>query len=593
VEIPSVTDREIHTSETTAQRRDAPGAGAGLDSLWQRAAVLGSLWAASEIVLGSFLHTVGAPLSGHVLTGIAIALLVGGHRAWPQPGLLIRAGLIAAVMKSASPSALLLGPMVAIAVEGMAMELGVRLAAGRRFGYFVGGALAMSWTLLHKFGGLLLTYGGDAIRVYLDLVAWAERQVGPIPLGPWGPLAALAVLNVVVGVAAAGVGLRLTGRSGTVAPARWQGAELATWRRRVGGAGDSSRAPSLAALVAWLVVLILGLIAFTRVALPTRALIAGLAVLAAALRSRRSLRRLSRPGFWFSLLIVTLVAGAVVGALSPRPDANWLGGLAAGVGMSLHAVFVTVCFAALGGELTHPWVRSRFERIGGGQLPRAVQAAFATLPVVIGALPPGRELLRRPGAALGDLLPRLDAWFAGLGSGAQVAGIVSGERGDGKTTFTAELVSRLRARGVRVAGVLAPGEVRDGVRWSIDLVDLGTGRRWPLATRDQASPWPAMGPFRVDPAALERGNAALAAAAANGADLVVVDEVGPWELAGQGWTSALMSLRTVPVPVVLVVRRSLVAEVVASFAASDAPVWDIRSMTVDEVAATILGQLGR
>jgi nucleoside-triphosphatase THEP1 len=144
-----------------------------------------------------------------------------------------------------------------------------------------------------------------------------------------------------------------------------------------------------------------------------------------------------------------------------------------------------------------------------------------------------------------------------------------------------------------VAGVLAPGEVRDGVRWSIDLVDLGTGRRWPLATRDQASPWPAMGPFRVDPAALERGNAALAAAAANGADLVVVDEVGPWELAGQGWTSALMSLRTVPVPVVLVVRRSLVAEVVASFAASDAPVWDIRSMTVDEVAATILGQLGR
>jgi nucleoside-triphosphatase THEP1 len=593
VEIPLMTEREVHTSETTVQRRDAPGASAGLDSLWQRAAVLGSLWAASEIVLGSFLHNVGAPLSGHVLTGIAIALLVGGHRAWPQPGLLIRAGLIAAVMKSASPSAVLLGPMVAIAVEGMAMELGVRLAAGRRFGYFLGGALAMSWTLLHKFGGLLLTYGGDAIRVYLDLVAWAERQVGPIPLGPWGPLAALAVLNVVVGVAAAGVGLRLTGRSGAVAPARWQGAELATWRRRFGAPTAGAPVPSLVALAAWLVALVLGLYAFTRVKLPTEALIAGLAVLAAALRSRRSLRRLSRPGFWFSLLIVTLIAGAVVGGLSPRPGATWLGGLAAGIGMSLHAVFVTVCFASIGGELTHPWVRERFERIGGGQLPRAVQAAFATLPLIIATLPPGRELLRRPGAALGGLLPRLDAWLADVGSGGRVAGIVTGERGEGKTTFTTELVLRLRARGVRVAGLLAPGEIRDGARWSIDLVDLAGDRRWPLATRDSGSPWPAMGSFRVDPAALERGNAALGAVTAGSADLVVVDEVGPWELAGQGWTAALASLRTVAVPVVLVVRRELVGEVVARFAASDTPVWDIQSVTLDEVAGAILDRLRR
>jgi nucleoside-triphosphatase THEP1 len=154
-------------------------------------------------------------------------------------------------------------------------------------------------------------------------------------------------------------------------------------------------------------------------------------------------------------------------------------------------------------------------------------------------------------------------------------------------------VSRLRARGLRVAGVLAPGEIRDGARWSIDLVDVGSGRRWPLATRDSGSPWPAMGSFRVDPAALERGNAALGAVTADSADLVIVDEVGPWELAGQGWTAALASLRTVAVPVVLVVRRSLVGEVVARFAASNAPVWDIRSMTVEEVAGAILDRLGR
>ena len=46
----------------------------GLDPLWQRAAVLGSLWAASEIVLGSFLHNLRVPFSGHSLTAIAIVI---------------------------------------------------------------------------------------------------------------------------------------------------------------------------------------------------------------------------------------------------------------------------------------------------------------------------------------------------------------------------------------------------------------------------------------------------------------------------------------------------------------------------------------
>ena len=581
------------SDRASAQRPEGAGTAGGLTSLWQRAAVLGSLWAASEIVLGSFLHNLGVPFSGHILTAIAVALLVGGHRIWPQTGLIVRAGLIAAVMKSASPSAVLLGPMVAIAMEGLAMEAGVRLARGRLGGYLVGGALAMSWTLFHKLGGFLLTYGGDAIRVYVDLVAWAERQVGPVPLGPWGPLAVLAALNLAVGAAAAGVGLRLAGRAGTVGPAPWLGAELSTWRRRMDPGSAGTFAPSLAALAGWIVALGLGLFAFTRVGLLSKAALAGLAVLAAALRSRRALRRLGRPGFWFSLLLVTLVAGAVFGGLSTRPGTDWLGGLAAGLGMSLHAVFVTTCFAALSGELTHPWVRSRFDRIGGGQLPRAVQAAFATLPMVIAALPPGRELLRRPATALAGLLPRLDAWLAGLDSGGRVVGVVTGERGEGKTTFAGELVSSLRARGLRVAGLLAPGEIRNGVRWSIDLVDLGTGQRWPLATRDHASPWPALGSFRVDPEALERGSAALAAAAASGADLVVVDEVGPWELAGQGWASALASLRREAVPLVLVVRRKFVGEVLERVALDGATVWNVESASVDEVAATIAERLGR
>ena len=71
---------------------------ASADLRWREAAVLGSLWAASEIVLGSFLHNLKVPLRGHIMTAIGVILLVAGHRRWPQRGLIWRAGLIAAAM---------------------------------------------------------------------------------------------------------------------------------------------------------------------------------------------------------------------------------------------------------------------------------------------------------------------------------------------------------------------------------------------------------------------------------------------------------------------------------------------------------------
>jgi len=209
-----------------------PGEGRpeALSPLWQRAAVLGSLWAASEIVLGSFLHNLRVPFAGHFLTAIAVAVLVAGHRTWPQKGLLVRAGLIAAVMKSTSPSAVLFGPMVAIAMEGVAMEAGVRLLGGRLPGYALGGALAMSWTLAHKVGSLLMTYGTGVVPLYGEVVTWAERQVGPIPLGAWGPLAALAALNFAAGAAAAAAGARLPTSSTRRRRARQRRPPANPWR---------------------------------------------------------------------------------------------------------------------------------------------------------------------------------------------------------------------------------------------------------------------------------------------------------------------------------------------------------------------------
>jgi nucleoside-triphosphatase THEP1 len=565
-----------------------------LNPLWQRAAVLGSLWAASEIVLGSFLHNLRLPLSGHILTAIAVTILVAGHQAWPVKGLLLRAGLIAALMKSVSPSAVLLGPMVAIAMEGVLMELAVRLGRGRAVGYIVGGALAMFWTLSQKVVSLLITYGPDLVRLYGDLIALAERQVGPIPLGPWGPLLILAILNVTVGAAAAVMGIRLgriTRREpGLPAP---EGAGE-RWSGRLGGAAGGGPRPRLGFLAFWLLALPVGLATLVQLSPLGKGAMAGAAVLLAVTRYGRALRRLARPGFWLTLVAVTMLAGAIAGGLSSEDGAGWWSGLGMGLGMSFHAVFITMCFAALSTELTHPAIRRWMEGLGGGQLHRAIHAAFATLPLVVTSLPPAGEILKRPVVSLGSLLPRLDHWLEALEQPLPLLGVLTGEKGQGKTTRMGEVVEKLRDRGVRVGGVLAPGQMRDGKRWSMDLVDLGTGRRIPMATRDPGSPWPKVGAFHVNPEALELGRRALSPAESVAYDLVVLDEVGPWELAGQGWSSVLERWYGGEVPLLPVVRRSLVQDVMARLApGGGVKVWDIGLMGISEMTEAMLEELER
>lgn len=568
--------------------------GAPLGAVWRRAAVLGSLWAASEIVLGSFLHNVRAPLTGHVLTAIGVAVLVAGHRRWRTPGLLARAGLIAALMKSISPSAVLVGPMLAIAVEGLLMEAAVRVLGGRGIAYAVGGALAMTWTLGQKIVSLVLTYGPDLVRLYRDVVALAERQVGSMPLGPWGPLAALAVLNLALGAGAALAGMRLGGDEAPAAVPAGSRGEVAEWRRRFGGLTVGGVEPRLEFLAAWAVALPVGLLCLAAAPLAGKALLAAGAVAVALGRYRPVLRRLGRPGFWASLLLVTMLAGAVAALLGGEADRGWVAGLGTGIGMSLNAVFVTLCFAALGTELTHQALRRRLERLGGGQLHRALHAAFATLPLVVAVLPSGREFVRSPARTLGRLLSLTEVWLEALEEPYRILGIVTGEQGGGKTTAAAKVVEALATAGVRVGGVLAPGEMRDGRRWAIDLRVLDTGRRVPLATRDPKSSWPQLGPFRVSPEGLETGRAELSPEAAREHDVLVVDEVGPWELAGEGWAPALERLQGSGALLLLVVRRALVSDVVARMApGGPPPVWDVAAQAPAEIAAAALAEFER
>ena len=540
--------------------------------LWRKAAVLGSLWAASEIVLGAFMHNARLPLAGNILTGIGIAILVAGHRLWPERGLIWRAGLICAAMKSVSPSAVILAPMVAISAEGFLVEAGVVLGGANVLGYLLAGALAMSWPLAHKVGGAVLFYGPETIALYTKGFARAQAWLGFAPTSPWTPLLALWAAHILGGFFAAAVGMRVHGSAS--ASARKAPAPAAAPPPRERGA---ARNHSLAALLLHVVCVAATMSLGSRLGVPLFALVAAIYATACVRRYPRAARLLKRMSLWTGFLIAGLLAGLILG--------RWQ----AGADMGLRAFMLTIGFACIGEELLNPILREWLERRGGRLFFAALEQAFETLPAVFAALPSGKDVLRSPIESLAAAISHAPALLERL-TQARVF-IITGAHGGGKSDLVRDLAQALRDAGLSVGGIHAPGWWADGRRGGFDVTDLGSGETKPLCRKDGPQEWEDQGCYRFSPDGLAFGLEAIAAAGRRDADVVFVDEVGPFEVAGKGWAPGLDALAERKKPMVWVVRKSLVEDVRLRWGLAKSRVFEAGSATAPALAAEIAREL--
>src|SRR3990172_1791685 len=132
--------------------------------------------------------------------------------------------------------------------------------------------------------------------------------------------------------------------------------------------------------------------------------------------------------------------------------------------------------------------------------------------------------------------------------------ILSGESGSGKTTICARVVSLTRVRGLEVAGLLTPPRLAGGCKVGLDVEDIHTGQRRPLAERVGGTDGPATGSWHFHMDGLAWGTMVLGGATP--CDLLVIDELGPLELLqDQGWTISLDQLRASRYHLALVVVR--------------------------------------
>ncbi len=365
-----------------------------LSEVWVKASIAGTIWAAAEIVLGSFLHNLRVPFTGNILTAIGMIILISISYTWRDRGLFWRAGLICALMKTLSPSAVIFGPMIAIFTEGLLLEVSTRVMGKTIPGYLVGAMAAMSWNLFQKIGNYIIFYGQNIIDVYTNLLNMAQKQFRMETDIVWLPIIILLVINALFGLLAGLIGIR-TGRKIVKHPVPVQ--------------EGFRKSPALKTMpeprhtfpwsVAWLAgdvgLLILSFMLLAYMPWWVWAPVITAIVAIWSVRYKRAFRQLSKPKFWIFFVFITLLTAFVFTKAGPG-EYTLAQGLMTGIQMNFRAVVIITGFSVLGTELYNPVIRDFFMRTSFKNLPLAMELSTESLPSFIANIPDFKTLVRDP-----------------------------------------------------------------------------------------------------------------------------------------------------------------------------------------------------
>lgn len=564
-----------------------------LSEKWIKASIMGTIWAASEIVLGSFLHNLKVPFSGNILTAIGLVILISMSFKWSERGLFWRAGLICALLKTMSPSAVIFGPMIAIIAESMILELFIRLSGRTYAGYILGAMAAMSWNLFQKIINYIIFYGASIVDVYVDLLKLAQKQLNINTDLVWLPIIVLLILYALFGLLAAITGIRV-GRRMLREPGQLTGSARKVPVTEV--SGKSGRPFNYS--VAWLIINVILMLFSFFLLNKTHWIVWSLAITAViiiwSMRYRRAFRQLSKPGFWILFVIITLIT-AFIFTRAQSGENILQKGLLTGFQMNFRAALVITGFSVLGTELYNPVIRSFFLKTAFKNLPLALELSAESLPFFIANIPDFKTLIKNPVSIFYQVISHAESRFAEIRSGISSPRkifIVTGAIGDGKTTFIRNLTGVFRGNGIESGGVLSERVMNGSHVTGYDLVNIRTGQREVLLRENGECGPSFIGRYSICLAAVETGNNILMSLVTGSDAIVVVDEVGLLELRGEGWAESLEKLtETSRNHLILAVRNIFLDRVIEKWDLKDPVVFDVTKTTFNDAFAEIRGSI--
>jgi len=560
-----------------------------LSITWLKAAVLGCLWASSEIVLGSFLHNLHVPFSSIFLTSIGVVLIVSISYKWKDKGLIWRAGLICALMKSVSPSAVIFGPMIAIMSEAFLLEFAIRVIGRNMMGFMVGSLLAMSWNFFQKIANYLIYYGFNIVDLYASMVKYAEKQLHMHFDTVWMPIIILWIFYLFFGVLSAGIGIYI----GKTASAK-SIPMLSADKRRMADIKAKSKTPDTNYSLWWLAFNFAGMISallfmnYTGIAWWFNVGIVLIVIW--AMRYKSALRPLMKPKFWIFFVAITMLSSFLF-AKFQSDELSITDGLLVGLQMNFRAAIMIVGFSVVGKELSNPVIRNFFIRTSFRQLPLALEVAFETLPFVIANLPSVKDIFRKPVSVIRQIGAQSEYWLERVALTMKKKSnvvLITGEIGSGKTTLISAISARLKASGVLAGGILASAVYENETKTGYKIQDVATDKEMHLSHTNDTEGLARVGRYFFIPEAIDFGRAALSVERNRNSQIVLIDEIGAWELQGQGWAGSLNELIiNCNMPLIITVRKSFLELVIENWMFQNPLVIEAKDAEVDSAMAEI------
>jgi nucleoside-triphosphatase THEP1 len=529
-----------------------------ISDVWLKAAVLGATWAASEIILGSFLHNLHIPFKGSILTSIGLILLIAVSFKWKDKGLFWRSGLICALMKTMSPSAVIFGPMVAIFMESLLLEFSSRFFGRNMLGFALGGVLAMSWIFFQKIINYLIFYGMDIVDIYANILKYAEKQLDIHTDIFWLPIFILLGIYILFGLLATFAAINI-GKKLISTPIR-------VTEKNTGKPFELNRGKALTFdySIRWLIInfaaLVTGLVLLSNYKIYIWAPYILIVISVWVLRYKRGMRQLSRPKFWIFFVIITILSAVLISSLSGEAGI-WLQGLLTGIQMNFRAALVIVGFTVLGTELYNPKIRKALSKSSFKQLAPALELAFQSLPFIISNLPDAKNFVKKPLKAVKQLISSAEQGFEDLRQNISPGVfIIEGDIASGKTSILKKLIKKLKEENISIGGFYSPRIVKKGETIGYDLVSVETQDVCSFLRLKKNVSDEGIGKYVIDDICIRLAESWLDKDISAGKDIIVIDEIGRLELKGKGWDSSLRKLLSTDGLIVLITVRSEFAE---------------------------------
>jgi nucleoside-triphosphatase THEP1 len=563
-----------------------------IHDIWLKAAVIGGLWGASEIVLGSFLHNLRIPeIAGNILTAIGIILLIASHHIWRERGILWRAGLICAALKLLSPSPVIFGPIIAITMQAFLVYGSISIFGSNMVGYLVGGGCAMMWNLVLRILYALVVFGTALIELYQSIVdTFFEYFHLPVS-GYWIPLIAAFLVFFIFGCAASIVGIYIGRKSVQYRNTIQIHANRSIEHFPIASASKSNS--NYSSVKIFLHLLSLGAGLYLVYNYPFTLGLSALFLYAGVIFfTERSILWpvIYKPFFWIGLIILTVLTGIFLGENNNSTPVS-AEGFQIGVEMSMRALFIVIGFNAMSRELGNPRLLQSASRLGLHRFTNIMQVVFNVVPHMIAELPKGTQW-RNPVRVLSGMINKLEDWLSVIHqqqNRVNMIFILSGKQNSGKSTILYQVITGLQERGFQIAGIQAPAIMRNGRKIGFSVQNVRTGEKALLCKRrtESISSLPQSFDFYED--GLNLGRDALSPKAINDADIIIIDEVGPIELKGECWAEAIEQfLSTSEKPMLWVVRKGLVDKVCMHFGVMNRYVFDVEFHNTESIVSEII-----